>query len=216
MNSSMKTTDPYIIAITGVIGSGKTAIASELEKQGFIVLSADKLAREIVVPGSQGLSDIVQYFGDEILTKEGILDRKKLGKIVFANKAKKEILEKILHPHIRTLFTEKAKNHWVSVKNSDHPFIFYDIPLYFETSYQHPWIRKVVTVAASKPTCLQRIMKRDGLNEEDANRRIESQISIEEKIKRSDFVIQNDDPFFDENKIKEKVDAFLLQLLASL
>ena len=59
-------------------------------------------------------------------------------------------------------------------------------------------------------------MKRDGLNEEDANRRIESQISIEEKIKRSDFVIQNDDPFFDENKIKEKVDAFLLQLLASL
>jgi dephospho-CoA kinase len=192
MNSSIKTA-PAIIAITGTIGSGKSTFSKMLQELGCIVISADSLARQVVLPGSEGLASIKRHFGDECIAPDGSLDRKKLASLVFTNPDKKASLESILHPKIRDLFNQESERAWnTAMATSPVPYLFYDIPLYFETNYQHPWIKKVVTVAASPARCIERIIQRDNLSHEAATTRLGQQLSISEKVKRSDFVIENE------------------------
>jgi dephospho-CoA kinase len=192
MNSSIKTTTPAVIAITGTIGSGKSTFAKALKDLGCLIISADTLARKVVEPGSMGIKGIQELFGSDVISNDGILDRKKLGSIIFNDPVKKASLESVLHPLIRDAFNKEAQDMWDTIiSKSPVPFIFYDIPLYFETNYQHPWIKKVITVAASPDVCIERIIQRDGLTREEAIARLSKQIPISEKIKNSDFVIDN-------------------------
>ena len=206
MNSSTKNDiSPVIIAVTGVIGSGKSTFVALLEKAGFKTISADELARVVVQPGSEGLQQITKTFGNGILLDSKELDRKKLASMIFSDPQKKLELEAILHPRIRERFETQVKQAW-----SENPgkVIFYDIPLYFETRYEHPWLKKVVVVAASKERCIERIVKRDGITQHEAEQRINTQIPIEAKKQKADFIINNDSNHSSEEIIQPQLPAF--------
>lgn len=181
------------IAITGGYGCGKSAVGDILKNLGYAVVDSDTLAREAVTKGSKGLKDIVARFGESILLPSGELDRKKLAQIVFSDTKSREDLEAILHPLIREA--------WLKIYNSfNGEFIFYLIPLLFESKQSYPEISKSVTVHSS----LENIIKRSSLSPEEVNKRLSAQLPIEEKIKRADFSIENNGTINDlEIKVKE-------------
>lgn len=179
---------PVIAALTGSIGSGKSLAALYFQDAGAHVVDADLLAREAVAVGTTTLQEIVHSFGD-ILLPDGALDRKKLGKIVFADPLLRKKLESIVHPEVRRLFL--ARLH--TFQNApDSPLFLYVVPLLFESTNRHPEIQKIITVSAPDALCVQRIMARDGSTEEFAKQKLASQLSSHEKESRADFVIRND------------------------
>ena len=180
----------HFFAITGCSGSGKSTVCRLLEsKYGAKVIDADAIAREVVLPGTECLQKIIKEFGDKIINSKGELDRKALGLLIFADKKKKAKLELILHPAISALFDKKLDT---LVLEETDSLVFYDIPLFFEVNYQHPHCKGVIVVYASSDTCKKRIMQRDSITEQAALNRIQSQIPIDDKVQKADFVIRND------------------------
>lgn len=180
-----------VLAITGTIGSGKSAVAELLTQRGVIVVDADILAREVTRKGTPGLAAVAASFGTQYLTAEGNLDRKKLGRLIFSDSNAKSALEAILHPQIRELWLNRLRKLKAEDSNASR-FIAYIVPLFFETGIRHPEIDKVVVVAASEHTCAQRIKARDGIGEAEALKKIRAQLPSVEKEKRADFVIRNE------------------------
>ncbi len=196
-----------IVALTGTIGSGKSTVAIILENLGAKVISADKLAREVVKPGSPGLEQIVDCFGSEILTSQGSLNRKKLAEVVFSDLERRTKLEGITHPLIKQLAEERFRK---AIAN-DYPLIIYDVPLLFEAGLEKEGFKAIVVVTADEDKCIERIKKRSGLSEEEIRKRISSQLSAEEKISRADFVIDNSST---EAKLEEQTNNLYTDLLA--
>ena len=163
------------IAITGNIASGKSQVEKILA-QDFSVYDTDKIAHEI-------LDTITDFYGYEVFT-EGKIDRKKLGKLVFSNPELKEILEAIIHPQVKEILND------IFEKHKDDKYVFVSVPLLFEAGFEDMF-DKIILVTTDDKTRLERLMKRDGLTQEDALKRINSQMSEKEKIKKSDFVIEN-------------------------
>jgi dephospho-CoA kinase len=176
------------IALTGTIGSGKSAVSKIFEKLGASVIDADLLAREVVAIGTTGYKKVVKEFGNAILNSDGSLNRKELANLIFNNKELKEKLEDILHPLIRESFEEKYKSH---LKQYPEKLLVAVIPLLFESKNSYPMLEKKVLVIADTETCINRIIKRDGVSREQAVQKISSQMPQEEKIKRSDYIITN-------------------------
>ncbi|RME60423.1 MAG: dephospho-CoA kinase, partial [Candidatus Dadabacteria bacterium] len=150
MNTKLLNT-PYLVAITGSIGSGKSTAAKFLKELGAEVIDADDLAREAVKPGSKALTKIKEVFGQEYLLENGELNRKKMASLIFSNKEAKEKLEAIVHPEVRRLYQRKLEE----LKNKQ--IIFYVIPLLFEVKNPPEEIRKIVVIAADKKLALERI-----------------------------------------------------------
>lgn len=171
----------YANILTGGIGCGKSTVAKLLELEGFIVINADSIAHHILEREQQ---NIVQQFGTEILHNNKI-DRQKLGIIVFNDSKKKQILESLLHPLIHAEILQQCKK----LDSKQKPY-FVEIPLYFESKYHYP-SRFVICVYAPQSLQLQRIMQRNNLSAQEAQKRIESQIDIESKKAKSNFVIEN-------------------------
>ncbi len=181
---------PYLLAaLTGSIGSGKSAAADIFASLGAKIIDADVLAREVVAPGEPALTDIVKTFGSDILGSDGTLNRKTLGQIVFADPAARSKLEQIVHPRIRELF-EKKKSEFEKTA-LPNPVLLYVIPLLFESKNSYPEFEKIIVVSAPREECIRRILKRDDCSRELAERKLDSQIPIEEKVKRADYVIYN-------------------------
>jgi len=170
----------YAIVLTGSIATGKSSTAGILKKMGFEIIDADSIAHVILNEQHQQVSEI---FGEGIVQK-GIVNRKALGAIVFSDKEKRKNLEQLLHPliykHIKVL-SEK-------LDNKEVPY-FIDIPLFFETN-RYP-IEKSLVVYTPLKIQLKRLMQRDKTQNVDAQKRIDTQISIEEKVKRASYVIDN-------------------------
>ncbi len=193
----------HAVALTGTIGSGKSTVAALFKKLGAYVVSADDLAREAVKKSSEGLKQVVELFGKEILTPDGELDRKKLGTIVFSDGEKRKKLEEITHPTIRRLAKEAYE---VGFKKG-YPLYVYDCPLLFEAKLDSMGFKKIVLIKADNKTCIERIMKRDGLSKEDAENRLRAQYPIEEKEKRADIIIDNSSTLQHlENEVKKLFD----------
>ena len=167
--------------LTGGIGCGKSTVSNLLALEGFHILSADKIAHKIL---DKNATLISQYFGNEILCDSGI-DRKKLGNIVFNDKEKKELLESILHPLIQKNISNECK----ILESKKKPY-FIEIPLYFESSFKYE-AEYIICIYATKDMQIDRVIKRDNLTKQEAIKRIESQIDIEIKRSKSDFVIEN-------------------------
>lgn len=182
---------PIVLAITGTIGAGKTAVAKILASKGVPTVDADILAREVTSPGSSGLAAIAASFGNSYLKADGSLDRKKLAKLIFSDSNSKSALEAILHPQIRERWLSELRELKKS-KDPRHELIAYIIPLYFETGAKYPEVNKVLVVTASEVNCVQRVKSRDGISEAEALRRIRAQLPSSEKERRADFVIRND------------------------
>jgi len=176
-----------IIGLTGGIGSGKSTVTDYLIARGFPVLDADKIAREIVLPGSEMLIQLVSVFGKAILMQDGSLDRKKLGAIVFSDAEKKKTLDGLMHTRILELIHDRILQYR---EESVNKVIFIDAPLLFETgldkSASETWV-----IDVDEETRIKRIMERDGLKREDIAMRISNQMTRDEKNKRADVILDN-------------------------
>ena len=179
-----------MVAITGGIGSGKSSVARFFEKWGASVVDADALARVAVEPGTPGLAALVKRFGEEILDEDGRLDREKLGTIIFTDKASRAFVESTLHPIIRQMWLERLQ---LLKRNQMIDLIVYVVPLFFESKNSYPEIKKVILVTAPEEVRLARVVERDVLSREAALARIRAQLPAAEKIKKSDYVIPNDE-----------------------
>ena len=170
----------YAVALTGSIATGKSTAANILRVLGFEVIDADKVGHEVL--NAQHLK-IAEMFGT-LLVKEGKVDRKALGAIVFASRTKRKSLEDLLHPLIFNEIEKRAKV--LDAKRS--PYLV-DIPLFFEGS-RYP-IEKALLVYTPHALQLERLLLRDESSQDAAQQRIDSQISIEEKVKKARYVIDN-------------------------
>lgn len=177
---------PYKVGITGGIGSGKSEMTSFLRSKGYCVVDADQIAREVVEPGKPGLMRIIASFGTEILTDFGTLNRSKLGQLIFDDPDARALLNSLLHPLIK----EETKNQIEALK--DEKIVFADVPLLFETQSES-FYDETVLVYASESICLERIMNRDAIGYDHALKKIKAQMSMDEKLKRATYVINNSD-----------------------
>jgi dephospho-CoA kinase len=174
------------IGLTGGIATGKSYVVRRLRDAGVPVVDADVLAREAVARGTPGLDAVVARFGDDVVTPDGDLDRARLGDRVFRDEIARRDLEHIIHPVVRRGIAEFFER-----LPADTPFAVADIPLLYETHRERQF-DKIVVVACAPDTQLQRVMARDRLSRDDAQRRVAAQLPIEEKIRRADFVIHTD------------------------
>ena len=170
----------HAIALTGGIATGKSTVATLLKLHGYEVIDADALSHEIL---QQQASEIIRMFGPEYV-EEGIVNRKKLGQLVFSHPEELKRLEGLLHPLIREAIMRRA-----ALSEEQGVPYFVDIPLFFETRAYA--IDKVLVVYAPRTLQIERAVKRDGMSEEDVLRRINAQMDIEEKRKMADYVIDN-------------------------
>ena len=173
-----------IIGLTGSIATGKSQSSKIFKQLGCYIIDADKLSRKLTVKGSKCLADIVKVFGKDILKPNGQLNRKKLGSIIFNDKAYKVQLEKIIHPHII------KKTNEVIAKKYKTTDIIVDAPLLFEVGLDRV-CDKVIVIYAKYHLQLSRLMRRDNLSKEEATKRIALQMPIEDKMKLADITIDN-------------------------
>lgn len=175
-----------VIGLTGGIATGKSTVASLLSELGARIIDADELAREVVKPGREAWQDIVEAFGTEILREDKTIDREKLRKIVFRDPMARKRLESITHPRIRTLAQQRIQK----LAAEGARIVIYEAPLLFENQV-HLWLRPVILVACDLPTQKKRLRERDGLNEEEIQQHLKAQMSLEEKRKLANFIIEN-------------------------
>lgn len=174
-----------VLGLTGGIATGKSTVVHVFKNLGFPVVDADIIAREVVEPGTPGLSEIVSFFGTEILNSDGALNRKKLGTIIFSDVEKRSVLNKILSPFIKKRILDE-----IEAKKNETPLVIVDIPLLYEGGYDK-FVDQVAVVYVPGKVQLIRLMTRDHLSEKEALERIRSQMPIEEKKKSADIVFDN-------------------------
>jgi dephospho-CoA kinase len=172
-----------VIALTGGIGCGKSLVAQYFAELGALVIDADQLARTAIERGSDGFDEVVALFGDSIL-KDGNIDRRALGEIVFKDPKAKAALEGIIHPIVRREFEEAV----ASLKGDD--VLVYEIPLLFE-SKSHERFDLVITVEAELENRVARLRDR-GMHISEIEGRIAAQATREQRIEIADFLIEND------------------------
>jgi len=175
------------IGLTGGIACGKSTVAAMLEARGALLIDADKLAREVVEPGSPALAVVSQTFGQDILNGDGSLNRKRLGSIIFNDPGKRKELEGILHPPIRQLMLERMAS---AEASEPERLVVVDVPLLYESRLDGLF-QRVMVVYVPETVQLERLIIRDRLSEEEARKRIEAQLSIERKKNMADIVIDN-------------------------
>jgi dephospho-CoA kinase len=176
-----------IVGLTGGIGSGKSAVARMFAELGVPVVDADRVARDVVQRGSDGLAEVVAAFGSDVVGANGELDRKKLADRVFGDEPARKKLEGILHPRIALRSMELLG----ALSNAGHPYAIYEAALLVENG-SYRTMNALVVVTASPSTQIERVRARDGLGEDAARARIAAQLSLEEKVRVADYVIEND------------------------
>ncbi|MCA1640682.1 MAG: dephospho-CoA kinase [Acidobacteria bacterium] len=198
------------VGLTGSIAVGKSFVSSALAGHGCHVLDADQTAREVVAPGTEGLRAVVEAFGVQVLDGEGNLDRAGLAAVVFADAEKRLWLNSILHPLIIA-----AQDEWMREREGEDPrgVAVIDAALMIETgSYKR--FDQIVVVHCHAEAQLERLMKRNGLTREEAERRVAAQMPQEEKMRRADFLIDTSEGFDDTRRQVEQVYAKLRGLAA--
>jgi dephospho-CoA kinase len=171
----------FLVGLTGGIASGKSTAAAMLSKFDNEIIDADEIAREVVMPGTVGLSKIVAEFGPQILEKDGSVSRAKLAKLVFEDPKKRLTLEGILHPLIRARTLER-----ISQSKSD--IVIYIVPLLVEAKVDYPF-DLVVTIEAGSENQIKRLVENRGMSTEDATARIAAQATEPERVARADVRI---------------------------
>lgn len=181
----------YVIGLTGGIASGKSVVASRLAELGAVVIDADKLAREVVEPGTPGLAAIRARFGDAVIAADGRVDRAAMGAIVFADDDSRLALNGITHPAIRELTRQRIAEAQAA---DPEAVIVQDIPLLVETMGTGTARRfdLVVVVEASDETRIRRLVHLRGMTEQEASRRIAAQATNDQRREIADVLIDSD------------------------
>ena len=174
------------VALTGSVGSGKSTVAAIWQEAGIPVLSADAVAREVVQPGTPGLSAVVDSFGPDILDETGALDRDAMRRVVFDDPDARARLESILHPLIRA-----RRDEWVEAMREEGAVLAVaEVPLLFEVGVETEF-DSTVLVAATRDVCLDRLSDSRGLSREESLKIWSTQMEPTEKEGRADYVIHN-------------------------
>ena len=191
-----------LIGLTGGIASGKSTVAAILKRLGAAIVDADALAREVVEPGQDAWKNIVDAFGAEVLQADQTLDRQRLRATIFNNPAARKTLEAIIHPRVRSLAEERIRQHAAA----GYEIVVYEVPLLFEGNL-HEWLRPVILVACDAAIQKRRLQQRDGLDVEAAQKHIDAQMSLAEKRRLADYVVENDGSLEDlERQVQEVLD----------
>ncbi|MEU3398400.1 dephospho-CoA kinase [Streptomyces filamentosus] len=175
------------VGLTGGIGAGKSEVSRLLVSYGAVLIDADRIAREVVEPGTPGLAAVVAAFGDGVLTGDGTLDRPKLGSVVFADPERLAVLNAIVHPLVG------ARSAELESAAGPGDVVVHDVPLLTENGLA-PLYDLVVVVDASPTTQLDRLVRLRGMAEQEAKARMAAQATRAARLEIADLVIDNDGP----------------------
>lgn len=175
------------IGLTGGIATGKSTVSRMLVQRGAALIDADVIAREIMEPGHPVLAAVAKHFGQAVLHPDGTLDRKKLGEIVFADPERRKALENLTHPAIRAEMKQRLD---ALEAAAPRRLVVADIPLLYESGLERLYER-IMVVYVPRDLQLARLMERDGLSRDEAERRLNAQMDIELKKERADILIDN-------------------------
>jgi dephospho-CoA kinase len=173
------------VALTGGIASGKSTVSALLRDLGAVVIDADQLARDVVAPGTAGLAEVVETFGEEVLADDGSLDRAAVAKLVFADETARRRLEGIIHPRV---FEEFVR---LEAEAPEGALVVHDIPLLAESGRTDDFAA-VLVVDAPHRTQVERMVRDRGWTEEEAESRIAAQADREKRLAIATHVIEND------------------------
>jgi dephospho-CoA kinase len=196
----------YLVGLTGGIASGKSAVAARFLERGAVLIDADVIAREIVLPGTKGWDDIVEHFGTVILDERGFIDRPKLGRIVFADPERRKVLNSLTHPRV----AEEIAARMAGLKDFEG-LVVLDVPLLVEAGIERGY-RAVLVVAAQPETQLRRLVELRGMDPEEASQRIAAQAPLADKLARATHVIWNEGTL---DELRERADEVFDQLQAA-
>ena len=192
-----------IIGLTGSIASGKSTVSTMLKRKGFPIVDADEIARQVVELGSPVLQEISRVFGESVLQADGSLNRVKLGEIIFNDEEMRQKLNGIIHPAIRQEML-KQKDEWLAGGANT---VIMDIPLLFESKLQS-FVDTIIVVSVTPEIQKERLIARNVLSEEEADRRIQSQLPVKEKEKDADAVLFNNGTV---EETQKQLDSLLLK-----
>ncbi len=179
MNNHM----PYIVALTGGIGSGKTTVANEFAKLGVPLVDADVIARQVVEPNSPALESIRYHFGEDIILPNGCLDRQRLRDIIFSKPDEKKWLNALLHP----LIQQETQKQFQQI---DYPYVLWVVPLLIENNIHH-LADRVLVVDVTVEEQIQRTLKRDKTSLEQVTNILNAQVSREKRLSHANDIITN-------------------------
>ena len=195
-----------IVGLTGGIVGGKSTVASMFRDLGAKIIDADKLGHSVILPNKPAWKKIVKIFGKDILQNDLTIDRKKLGKIVFANKTFLKKLNEVTHPEI----TKMIKKEIDSATNNQEKVLIIDAALIYEAKIDR-LMDKIIVVYIDKDEQIKRLIKRNNFSRDEALQRVRSQIPMEEKAKMADYVIDNSNSL---SKTREQVEKIWQSLLS--
>jgi dephospho-CoA kinase len=175
----------FVVALTGGVASGKSAVANRFKALGIGVYDADVAAREVVAPRQAALAEIEFVFGADVLNADGSLDRRAMRERVFADPAARKRLEGIIHPRVRAWLRRR-------VGMDRGPYCILAIPLLAENFRQYEWVDRVLLVDAPRALQIERLMQRDGISREAAERMLDAQATRAQRLAIADDVIVND------------------------
>ncbi|MFE0435787.1 dephospho-CoA kinase [Streptomyces nigra] len=175
------------VGLTGGIGAGKSEVSRLLVEHGAVLIDADRIAREVVAPGTPGLAAVVEAFGEDVLAADGSLDRPRLGSIVFADPERLAVLNSIVHPLVL------ARSRELEDAAAEDAVVVHDVPLLTENGLA-PLYDLVIVVDADPGTQLDRLVRLRGMTEDDARARMAAQATREQRRAIADIVIDNDVP----------------------
>ena len=176
-----------VVGLTGGIATGKSTVSALLRKAGAVIIDADRIARKVVKKGQPAYREIAQNFGKTILLPDGEINRSVLGDIIFNDPQKKQLLNRIVHPHVRKEQDRQLKH--IQKKDPD-AIVILDIPLLIESQMQKD-LSEVIVVYTPEHIQIKRLMQRDGISKADSLARVRSQMPIEEKKEKATIVIDN-------------------------
>jgi dephospho-CoA kinase len=183
----IKQEDVVLVAITGGIGCGQSSVAKFLEEMGAKIINADQMAHKVVNEDPEAKKEIRKNFGKKVFFRNGKLNRKLLGRIVFEDETKTKLLNKIVHPRMVSRIIDEIEE---ARDTGQYKIIAIDAALIYEINLEHMF-DAVVVVASRLKNRIERIVERDGLSEKEIRDRISKQIPIEDKVKWADFIINN-------------------------
>lgn len=198
-----------IIGLTGGIASGKSTVSSVFREMGAIILDADQIARQVVLPQQPAWEDIVVLFGPQVLNQDQSLNREKMAEIVFNNHNCLNELNRITHPRIMQYYKDTLRK--ISMEKPE-AIVILEVPLLYETNMDK-LCQQVIVVWVDRETQIKRLMEREKLSCEDAIKRVDSQMPLDEKARRADFVIDNRGSMVE---TKEKATIYYNEILAAV
>ena len=175
-----------VIGLTGSIGTGKSEAARQLEALGASIISADQVGHEAYTPNTEAWEQVVAAFGDHILQDDGEIDRRKLGAVVFSDPGQLEKLNQIMHPRMARMVADKIEE----LRDQGVEVVVVEAALLFEAGWDS-LVEEVWVTDSTEQVVIERLKQRNGMSEEEARKRISSQMDRSERLERSDYVIEN-------------------------